>query len=294
MASATNSTSYAGAPLRSRQRASWQVRVWDANGEASAWSARRRFEMGLLEPADWGAAKWINLPAGPAEHPRGGQRRRTGRALCPARRDQARPRAQRGGLLGAVSRIQLAELALTIPAGGANRSLGASVSASTSLPPALEPRRARRRRAHEPGLQEPPVQDAEREPVEVGAARPRRHPSLRHAAALSAHRRAHAGRAESRTSRSTTRCRLRRRRSTRRPRSSRPSPTSRTRPARTTVDPLPIFARPFTAPRRSAKRAPLRRRPRRLRGDRQRPQVTDTVLNPGVTQPAALGRVRHL
>jgi alpha-L-rhamnosidase len=49
---------YAGAPLASRQRAWWAVRVWDAAGKSSAWSAPAWFEMGLLEHADW-QATWI-------------------------------------------------------------------------------------------------------------------------------------------------------------------------------------------------------------------------------------------
>jgi alpha-L-rhamnosidase len=49
---------YAGRPLRSSARYVWRVRVWDARGRASAWSAPGWWEMGLLEPADW-SAPWI-------------------------------------------------------------------------------------------------------------------------------------------------------------------------------------------------------------------------------------------
>ncbi len=49
---------YAGRALESRQQTWWQVRIWDKNGRASAWSAPARFEMGLLSPGDWGA-EWI-------------------------------------------------------------------------------------------------------------------------------------------------------------------------------------------------------------------------------------------
>ena len=52
---------YGGDPLPSRQPAVWQVRVYDVNGEASAWSAPATFETGLLQQADWGSAKWIEL-----------------------------------------------------------------------------------------------------------------------------------------------------------------------------------------------------------------------------------------
>ena len=49
---------YAGAPLASRQRAFWKVRVWDTAGEPSAWSEPARWEMGLLDPEEW-QATWI-------------------------------------------------------------------------------------------------------------------------------------------------------------------------------------------------------------------------------------------
>ncbi len=61
-ASDTLQVTYAGQPLRSRMRAWWQVRVWDRNGQASAWSAPATWTMGLLEPSDW-QAKWIADPA---------------------------------------------------------------------------------------------------------------------------------------------------------------------------------------------------------------------------------------
>lgn len=48
---------YAGKELTSRQQAFWKVRVWDQAGEVSE-SKPARWEMGLLQPADWGA-KWI-------------------------------------------------------------------------------------------------------------------------------------------------------------------------------------------------------------------------------------------
>lgn len=49
---------YAGAPVRSRMRCCWKVRVWDNHGEASAWSDTGTWTMGLLEPEDW-TAQWI-------------------------------------------------------------------------------------------------------------------------------------------------------------------------------------------------------------------------------------------
>jgi alpha-L-rhamnosidase len=53
---------YAGQALTSRQRLAWQVRVWDADRRASAWSRPSTWEMGLLGQEDWGAAKWIEYP----------------------------------------------------------------------------------------------------------------------------------------------------------------------------------------------------------------------------------------
>ncbi|HET6316633.1 MAG TPA: family 78 glycoside hydrolase catalytic domain [Chloroflexota bacterium] len=49
---------YEGPPLEARRTYTWRVRVWDANGEPSDWSAPASFEMGLLEPDDW-SAQWI-------------------------------------------------------------------------------------------------------------------------------------------------------------------------------------------------------------------------------------------
>ena len=49
---------YDGAALTSRQRCYWKVRVWDKDGQPSAWSAPSEWTMGLLNPSDW-SAKWI-------------------------------------------------------------------------------------------------------------------------------------------------------------------------------------------------------------------------------------------
>lgn len=61
----TQQAAYAGPALTSRQDLSWQVRVWDGAGDASAWSESATFEMGLLESSDWGDAKWIQMPPPP-------------------------------------------------------------------------------------------------------------------------------------------------------------------------------------------------------------------------------------
>jgi alpha-L-rhamnosidase len=50
---------YDGPPLESRERYWWRVRTWNEEGDASAWSQARWWEMGLLEQSDWRAAQWI-------------------------------------------------------------------------------------------------------------------------------------------------------------------------------------------------------------------------------------------
>jgi alpha-L-rhamnosidase len=61
---------YHGDALRSRQQAFWQVRTWDERGRVSPWSRVARWEMALLEQADW-QADWIGHSdyAPPEPHP---------------------------------------------------------------------------------------------------------------------------------------------------------------------------------------------------------------------------------
>ena len=49
---------YAGALLESGKKYTWQVRVWDNNSKASAWSELAFFQMALLHTSDW-KAQWI-------------------------------------------------------------------------------------------------------------------------------------------------------------------------------------------------------------------------------------------
>ena len=50
---------YAGKPLKPFTRYYWRVKVYDDNGEGSAWSSPNSFETAMLSPTDW-QAKWIN------------------------------------------------------------------------------------------------------------------------------------------------------------------------------------------------------------------------------------------
>ena len=61
LSSRAQNIQYGGAPLRSREDAVWQVRVWDGYGRAGGWSAPGAWEMGLLSQSDW-SAKWIQDP----------------------------------------------------------------------------------------------------------------------------------------------------------------------------------------------------------------------------------------
>jgi len=53
---------YKGKPLVSHQRCWWKVRVWDAGGAPSAWSAPAFWSMGILSPDGW-KARWIQRNA---------------------------------------------------------------------------------------------------------------------------------------------------------------------------------------------------------------------------------------
>ena len=50
---------YSGKPLISREDCFWKVRTWDRDGNPSDWSQAARWQMGLLQPADW-SAQWIS------------------------------------------------------------------------------------------------------------------------------------------------------------------------------------------------------------------------------------------
>ena len=54
----TSHIPYRGKPLKSGLKLFWKVRVWDGEGNGSAWSPIASWEMGYLNASDW-QAKWI-------------------------------------------------------------------------------------------------------------------------------------------------------------------------------------------------------------------------------------------
>ena len=54
----TTQIAYDGQELNTGQPCFWKVKVWDGDGKESEFSAPARWEMGLLQPADW-KAQWI-------------------------------------------------------------------------------------------------------------------------------------------------------------------------------------------------------------------------------------------
>jgi alpha-L-rhamnosidase len=50
---------WGGKPLGSRSQVFWQVRVWDKDGQPTAWSDTASFEFGLLDTANEWRGKWI-------------------------------------------------------------------------------------------------------------------------------------------------------------------------------------------------------------------------------------------
>ncbi len=51
---------WGGKELNSRQQVFWKVQVWDEQGAESEWSETAKWEMALINPADW-QAKWVGV-----------------------------------------------------------------------------------------------------------------------------------------------------------------------------------------------------------------------------------------
>ena len=119
-------TTYAGAALTSRTPISWQVRVWDGAGVPSAWSRPSSFEMGLLASSDWDGAKWIQLPPPPLN--RGVTVDVGTRSARYVRLDVTKLGLPiNESSYGLVSRVMLSEMQVLAP-NGTNLALGRSVS----------------------------------------------------------------------------------------------------------------------------------------------------------------------
>ena len=63
----SNRIVYAGKALSSGMECWWQVRIWDKDGNVSAWSKPAFWRMGLLNPDDW-KGQWIGAPWEGEEH----------------------------------------------------------------------------------------------------------------------------------------------------------------------------------------------------------------------------------
>ena len=280
------SAEYAGAALRSRAGVAWQVRAWDASGDASAWSAPAR-SSSACSPPPTGAGR-----SGSSSRRRRSTRRsrsssasRT-RATCAWTSPSSAWASTSRCYSAVVKRIQVAEMQILAPDGGATALRARASPRSTSSVPGLGHPADRRRRHHHARLHQPPPVPAGRQPVEVGAGRPRRGPALRPDRALSAQRRAHAGRAGPELP-----GRLHVRHVVDVVHGGAPSIETVDRPA----EPARPRSRNAAADlrarvhRRQAGRqgAPVRRGPRPVRGDAQRRAGHRHVLKPGVTNPSA-------
>ena len=122
----TQQATYAGTPLTSRTAVSFTVRAWDGDGNPSAWSKPSTFEMGLLQASDWGAARWIQKTPPPlnrgvtvdvGEHSARYVRLDVTKLGLPIKESS----------YGLVSRIMLSEMQVLAP-DGTNVALGRSVS----------------------------------------------------------------------------------------------------------------------------------------------------------------------
>lgn len=52
---------YSGQSLKAMQTYFWKVKIWDETGISSSWSDVQKFQMGLINEANWENSKWITL-----------------------------------------------------------------------------------------------------------------------------------------------------------------------------------------------------------------------------------------
>ena len=52
---------YEGEKLKAGHNYYWKVKIWDESKQVSNWSETQSFQMGLMDEAHWGEAKWISL-----------------------------------------------------------------------------------------------------------------------------------------------------------------------------------------------------------------------------------------
>jgi alpha-L-rhamnosidase len=143
VASAATAVAYGGSTPGSRDRVSWQVRLWDGHGHPSGWSAPAHWEMGLLKPSDW-TASWIGDPDWADRQPAPVTVTMPAQAARYVRLDVTRLGLPlKEGWPDKVSRLQLAEIAVADSARpDTNLALHAPVTASDvyTAPGSWEPR----------------------------------------------------------------------------------------------------------------------------------------------------------
>ncbi|MBR7826591.1 family 78 glycoside hydrolase catalytic domain [Actinospica sp. MGRD01-02] len=134
MSSQNCQIAYGGRPVSSRAVASWRVRVWDADGRVTDWSAPATWELGLLSSSDW-SASWIGNAEWEAPQPLTVTltSAQTARYVRLTVTDLGRPAAPLGDP-AFQPQLQMAEFELfDSSAPGVNVALGAAVTASESI-----------------------------------------------------------------------------------------------------------------------------------------------------------------
>jgi len=74
---------YHGNPLEALKTYYWKVKISDNHGAISDWSKIQKFEMGLMNEANWGASKWITLNKDTRTSPHRFRNYKTGRMKEP-------------------------------------------------------------------------------------------------------------------------------------------------------------------------------------------------------------------